>query len=310
MRTDDAALSSTPERAALFGLLVNFSLAAAKLLTGIIGHSFALVADAVESMADILGSLVVWQGLRYGAKPPDDSHPFGHGKAESLAALAVAVLIAVAGLGIGVQSFHGILNPHKSPAWYTLIVLLGVMAIKEAMFHVARRAAKVSGSSAGIADAWHHRSDALTSAAAFIGIAIALIGGPGYEAADDWAALVASAVIIVNGAALLRTPLSELMDEAAPEVAAECTELVLTIDGILGVEQCEARKVGRTYRVIMHAEVDPSISVAEAHALTGKAKALVRTRLPHVFSLLIHIEPHPPMENPEEAGEREAKSVH
>jgi len=268
---------TTPERAAVVGLVVNFSLAGAKLVAGIVGHSFALVADAVESLADILGSLIVWQGLRFGARPPDESHPFGHGKAEWLAALAV-----------------GILNPHEVPAWYTLVVLVGVIATKETLFRVTRRAARTSGSSAGFADAWHHRSDAITSAAAFLGISIALIGGPACAPADDWAALAASGVIVLNGVLLLRAPLAELMDEAAPGVAADCTGLVLTIRGIRGVEQCEARKVGRSYRVIMHAEVDPDLTVFAAHELTGQAKALVRERLPHVASLLIHVEPHRP----------------
>lgn len=288
----------TPERAALLGLLVNLSLAAAKLAAGIFGHSFALVADAIESMADILGSLVVWQGLRFGAKPPDEGHPFGHGKAESLAALAVGLLVFGAGLAIGAQSIRGILTPQRTPEWYTLAVLLAVIVIKETMFRVARQAAggaasveaRGGASSAGMADAWHHRSDAITSAAAFVGISVALVGG--YAPADDWAALAASLVIVVNGVLLTRAPLAELMDEAAPEVSRRCEEIVLGIEGFEDVEQCEARKVGRSYRIVMHAEVAPSMSVAAAHALTGKAKAAVRAELPEVSSLLIHVEPH------------------
>ncbi|MCB0344727.1 MAG: cation transporter [Bdellovibrionales bacterium] len=282
----------TPERAALLGLGVNFALAAAKLIAGIVGHSFALVADAIESIADILGSLVVWQGLRFGAKPPDESHPFGHGKAESLAALAVGLFVVLAGGGIALQSFHGIVNPHEVPEAYTLLVLIAVIVVKESMFRFTHRAASIAESTAGIADAWHHRSDALTSAAAFVGISIALYGGPDYAPADDWAALFASAIIMLNGLLLLREPLAELMDVAAPEVAADCTKAVLSIEGIHEIEQCEARKVGRTYRVIMHAEVDPDLTVLEAHQLTGKAKALVREQLPQISSLLIHIEPH------------------
>ena len=279
------------ERAALTGLLVNAGLAGAKLIAGIVGHSFALVADAVESMVDIAGSLIVWRALEYGAKPPDESHPFGHGKVESLAGLAVGLLVVIAGVGIGLQSVHGIMNPHRVPAWYTVVVLLGVILVKEIMFRVTRHAARASASSAGMADAWHHRSDAITSAAALIGISIALIGGAAYAPADDWAALFASGVIVVNGFLLARAPLGELLDASQPEIARRCGEVVLEIEGIRAIEQCEARKVGRGYRVIMHAEVDPELSVAAAHALTGKAKALVRERLPEVASLLIHVEP-------------------
>lgn len=279
------------ERAALNGLLVNVGLAGAKLIAGIVGHSFALVADAVESMVDIAGSLIVWRALEYGAKPADDTHPFGYGKVESLAGLAVGSLVVIAGVGIGVQSVHGILNPHRVPAWYTVVVLLVVIAVKEVMFQVTRHAAKSSGSSAGMADAWHHRSDAITSSAALIGITIALVGGAAYAPADDWAALIASGVIAVNGILIAKAPMAELLDASQPEVAKRCGEVVKEIEGIRAIEQCEARKVGRGYRVIMHAEVDPDLSVAVAHALTGKAKALVRERLVEVASLLIHIEP-------------------
>ena len=286
----DHAVSS--ERAALTGLVSNASLAGVKLITGIVGHSCALVADAVESMVDIAGSLIVWRALQYGARPPDKDHPFGHGKAEALAGMAVGLLIIVAGVGIAVKSVDGIVTPHEVPAWYTLVVLVGVIAVKEGLFRFTRKAADASESSAGFADAWHHRSDAITSAAAFVGITVSLIGGERFAPADDWAALVASGVILVNGVLLMRAPYAELMDEASPGLAARCGELALTIDGIRRVELCEARKVGRAYRVIMHAEVDPEMTVEAAHALTGRAKAMVREQMPRVASLLIHIEPY------------------
>lgn len=281
-----------PERAAVIGLFVNMTLAGAKLVAGIAGNSFALVADSVESMVDIAGSIIVWRALEYGSRPADADHPFGHGKAESLAALAIGLLVIVAGIGIATQSVHGVLNPHLTPAWYTLVVLVVVIAVKESMYRLTRRAAAPTQSSAGAAEAWHHRSDAMTSAAAFVGIAIALIGGERFAPADDWAALAASAVIVLNGVYLLRAPLGELMDQSAPAIATQCTELVLEIKGIRAVERCEARKVGRQYRVVLHAEVDPAMPVAEAHALTGQAKAVVRNRLPQIASLLIHVEPH------------------
>ena len=284
--------SDAPERLALLGVFVNAALAAGKLLVGILGNSYALIADAVESMGDILGSLVIWGALRYGGRPPDDEHPFGHGKAESLAALGVALLLIIAGLGIAASALLTINEPRQPPAAFTLIALIIIVAIKEAMYRIASRGATRTGSSAGLADAWHHRSDAITSAAAFTGILIAILGGPSMAIADQIAALVAAAIIILNGLRLLPEPYRELMDRDAPDIATQCAQIVITIDGIRAIERCHARKVGRVYRVAMHAEVDPHMPVSEAHALTGIAKARVREQLPTVASLLIHIEPH------------------
>lgn len=280
-----------PQRIALVGILVNALLAGAKLLAGILGNSFALVADAVESMADIAGSAVIWGGLRYGRRPPDEEHPFGHGKAEALAALAVGVLIILAGIGIATEAIHQIRTPHEMPAPFTLIVLVVVVVVKETMFRVTRRAAKTASSSAGHADAWHHRSDAITSALAFIGISIALVGGPEWAVADDWAALAASLAIMVNGVLLLHEPYHELIDRHDPVVAERCTQAAMSVEGICAVERCETRKTGRMYRVIMHAEVDPAMTVKDAHDLTGKVKQAVRAELPNIASVLIHVEP-------------------
>lgn len=280
-----------PERIALVGIVANAVLAGVKLLAGIFGNSFALVADAVESMADIAGSAVIWGALKYGRRPPDEEHPFGHGKAEALAALAVGVLIIVAGLGIGAEAVRQIRSPQPTPAPFTLIVLVVVVLIKEGMFRVTRRAAVAAGSSAGRADAWHHRSDAITSLFAFVGISIALIGGPAWAVADDWAALAAAVAIIINGLLLLREPYNELVDRHDTVVAQRCVEIALTVEGINAVERCECRKSGRLYRVIMHAEVDPAMTVKDAHDLTGRVKAAVREELPAVASVLIHVEP-------------------
>jgi cation diffusion facilitator family transporter len=288
----DERSTRTPETAALAGLLVNAALAAIKLVAGLVGHSYALVADAVESMADILGSVVIWGALRYGGRPADEGHPFGHGKAEALAALAVACLIIVAGIGIAIKAVDEIVTPHLAPAPFTLFVLIGVVGVKEALYQMARRAAHRSESSAGLADAWHHRSDAITSIFAFIGISVALLGGPAWAVADDWAALLASGVIVTNGALLMRQPYAELLDRAAPSVAERCSRLAMDVPGIEAIEQVHARKTGRTYRVIMHAEVAPSMTVRDAHTLTGRVKAAVRSTLPRVESLLIHVEPH------------------
>ncbi|MCW5767409.1 MAG: cation transporter [Phycisphaeraceae bacterium] len=289
----DSAERSTldSQQVALLGIVANAVLAGVKLATGIIGHSFALIADAIESIGDIAGSIVVWGGLRYGAQPPDEDHPFGHGKAEALAALAVAVLIVGAGIGIGIHALREIHRPHEAPRSFTIVVLIAVILIKESLYRLANRASIASGSNAGRADAWHHRSDAITSLAALIGISVALVGGDNWAVADDWAALFAGCVIVANGVLISRGPFDELMDRSAPEIERVCTRTVLSINGFTGVERCNARKSGRIYRVVMHADVSPDMTVAEAHALTGIAKAAVRRAQPLVASLLIHIEP-------------------
>lgn len=284
----------SPERAALASLAVNAALGVVKLVAGILGQSFALVADAIESLVDLAGSLVVLGALRYGRRPADDDHPFGHGKIESLAALAVALLVIAAGVGIAVAATSGIGGPHAPPAAFTLGVLVVVVAAKETMFRVTRRAARRAGSSLGEADAWHHRSDAITSLVAFIGISLALAGGPDWAVADDLAAIGAAAIIVVNGLRLLREPFAELMDEHAPEVAEAVEVIAREIDGVEDVERCECRRSGRGYRVVMHAEVDPSMSVAASHRITGVIKEVVRERMPEVDSVLVHVEPHEP----------------
>jgi len=290
--SDEAPIERvTPERAAALGFVVNAALAAVKLFAGIAGQSFALVADAAESMTDILGSALIWGALLYGGRPPDAEHPFGHGKAESLAAMVVGALIVLAGLGIAFQAVRGLMSVQESPRWWTLPVLILVIAAKEVMFRMARRSAKRADSSAGLADAWHHRSDAISSLATLVGVSVAVIGGTRFAHADDWAALAAAGVIVVNGALLVRRPCAELMDKAAPDVGAACERAALGVKGIRAIEQVHARQVGRVYRVVMHAEVDPEMSVREAHRLTGVVKEAVRREVPRVASVLIHVEP-------------------
>jgi cation diffusion facilitator family transporter len=279
-------------RVAVLGLGVNVLLAGAKLIAGLLGHSYALVADAVESMSDIAGSVIIWSGLRFGAKPPDENHPYGHGRAEALAALAVALIVGAAGVGIAVQAIREIVTPHRAPAPFTLIVLLLVVAVKETMFRVARRVGRRQHSDAVIVDAWHHRSDAITSGAAFIGITVALIGGPGYEPADDWAALFASAVILYNASRLARLPLRDLMDTQVEEVTEEARRIAEGVEGVLAIEKVHARRVGPNACVDMHVEVDPTLTVEDAHEIAHRVSDEVRAGVGVVSHVLVHIEPH------------------
>ncbi len=277
----------------LWGMAASGVLATVKLVAGLVGNSYALVADAVESFADIASSAIVWGGLAVSALPPDEVHPYGHGKAEPLAALAVGLMLVGAAVGITVKAAHEVIEPHQAPAAFTLLVLLGVILVKETLYRVALRVGTRTGSTAVMADAWHHRSDALTSLAAAIGISISLYGGAGYEAADDWAAIAASCVISFNGVRFIRMATRELMDEQPPaEVMTGLVEAACAVGGVESVEKVLARKVGTAYLVDMHVEVDGSMSVYEGHQLAHRVKEAVREHNPRVADVLVHIEPH------------------
>lgn len=279
-------------RISALSLLLNVVLAGVKISVGVIGNSYALVADGIESTMDILSSLIVWSGLRVSRRPPDRSHPYGHGKAESMAAVLVSAILLGAAAMIAVQSVAEIRTPHHAPAWYTLVVLVGVVAIKETMFRVVHRTGRGIQSTSLMADAWHHRSDALTSIAAFVGITIALIGGEGYEPADDWAALAACVVIAFNGIRLLRPALDEVMDAAVPEpIESEIRELAGGEPGVVAVEKCRVRKSGLGLLMDIHIEVDPAITVREGHAIGHRvADRLKESRLP-ILDVVVHVEP-------------------
>ena len=279
------------QRLALVGLLTNVALASLKLLAGIVGNSYALIADAIESMADILGSAVIWGGLHIAARPADQNHPYGHGKAEALAASVVALMVLAAGIGIGVKAVDQILSPHHIPATWTLAVLVLVVIVKIGLFRIVRKAGKESGSGAVHVDAWHHWTDAMTSLAAFFGILISLIGGPGYERADPIAALIASGVIVTNGILLFRTPLRELMDEQPGDIVGKAKTLSAAVPGVVIVEKIGARTSGGRHWIDMHVWVDPKMSIVEAHELSHRVKDAVRSRMPSVVDVLVHIEP-------------------
>lgn len=279
-------------RTAQVGLLINAALAITKLIAGLLGHSYALVADAIESTADIFSSLVVWGGLRIAARSADESFPFGYGKAEPLAAAVVGLMLIGAAIAVAIQAVREIVTPHHAPAPFTLAVLVGVILVKEVLF---RRVLSIGGeleSTAVRADAWHHRSDAITSAAAFVGIGIALIGGPGWEAADDWAALVASAVILVNGVFVLRPAVADLMDRA-PDLGVfdRVGSAARAVTDVCAIEKLAVRKHGLSYYVDIHVQADPTMSLHDAHELSGRVKGAIRAAVPRVAGVLVHMEP-------------------
>jgi len=279
-------------RTTLTGAAVNILLAGAKAAAGVLGNSFALIADAAESLTDVVGSLVILGGLAYSLRPADDNHPYGHGKAEPLAAALVAGGLVGAALGIAYGALVQITSPQSMPEPYTLAVLAAVVLVKELMSRYVLRHNLEVGSAAVKTDAWHHRSDAITSALAFVGISIALIGGRGYESADDWAAVAAAVIILYNAAKLLREALSELTDEdARSPVQEKCMRVAMGVDGVASVEKFHVRKMGTSYYVDMHLEVDGSLSVRRGHEIAHAVKDAIRAADARVEDVLVHVEP-------------------
>jgi len=274
------------------GLLINAVLVLVKLIAGIVGHANALVADAVESSADIFSSLIVWMGLSIAARPADEDHPYGHGKAEPLAAAVVSLMLLGAAVGISILAIREIRTPHHLPSPFTLFVAAGVIIVKEILYRRVSRVGKDVGSTAVTADAWHHRADAVSSLAAFIGISIALIGGRGWEAADDWAALVAAILVAVNGVRTLRPAISGLMDEAPDTtIKVRAMEAACSVDGVRKVENLKLRRSGLGFYVDLHVQADPVITLEDAHEIAARVKYAILDAIPNAVNVLVHMEP-------------------
>ena len=287
-------------RSAQTAVLMNAGLAMTKLVAGVVGHTYALIADAVESTADVFGSLIVWRGLHVAGRAADEDYPFGYGKAESLAAAVVALILMVSALFIALQALREIRTPHLTPAPWTLLVLVGVVSVKAWLSRHVGAVGEEIGSHAVRADAAHHLSDAITSAAAFIGISIALLGsryrgGTGWESADDWAALLASLVIAYNGVALLRPAVHDLMDRApGKDVVDAVRRAAESVPDVLATEKLAVRRTGLVYRVTLHVQTSEDMTLHDAHVLSGKVKGAIRAAEPRVDSVLVHMEPYDP----------------
>ncbi len=280
----------------LLGLGASLFLAAIKLFAGIFGHSSALVADAVESLADAVGSILVWQALRVSSRPSDDKHPYGYGKAEALASLAVGVLLVVVAIYIVIKACHEIVVPHQAPEAWTLVILILVILVKEFLFRKLLDDSSEHASDAVRADAWHHRSDAITSAAALIGVSIAIWGPywtqlPTLVLADEAAAILASGIIVITGVQLIRPSLGELLDASAHEMEAKILASAKGKKGVVDVEKVHVRKSGPRYHADMHLHVSPQLTIEVAHALAGRVKAELIAEFPRLKGVLIHVEP-------------------
>lgn len=280
-------------KATYFSIVSNSSLALIKGIAGFFGNSYALIADAIESATDIVGSLLVLFGLKYASRPADKNHPYGHGRIEPLITFLVVGFLLFSAFFIAHESIKNIQTPHELPKAWTLLVLGAIILWKEISFRLVLKKSIETNSSSLKADAWHHRSDAITSVAAFIGISIALFMGKGYETADDWAALLASGFILYNCYLIFRPALGEIMDEHTYDDLQEEIKLVSkTVDGVIDTEKCFVRKSGMKYHVDLHAIVDAQITVKRGHDIAHDLKDTLRTEIPQLGHVLIHIEPN------------------
>jgi cation diffusion facilitator family transporter len=292
-RMNPEASLRTGSGSALGALVLNGVIGGLKLAAGLLGHSYALVADAAESFTDVFSSTISFVGLRVAARPADHSHPAGHGRAETLASMAVAIALMAVG---GLICWHATLSlavPRRAPDPRTLLVLVPVILAKEWMFHRLRARGLAIGSVAIITEAWHQRSDVVTSIAALAGIVIAWIGGPAWSHADSWAAIAASIWLVGVGLWLLNPPLHELMEGSVdPALMEFVRETGQSCQGIRGIDKIWVRKLGMRLMVDLHVEVDPRISVQEGHRLAHLVKARIMKELPQVLDVMVHVEPY------------------
>lgn len=283
----------TAIKATYFSIAGNTGLAIIKGTAGYFGNSYALIADAIESTADIFSSLLVLFGIKYSNRPADKNHPYGHGRAEPLITFLVVGFLITSATIIAYESIKNIGTPHTLPKPWTLIILAAIIIWKEISYRLVTRKSKETNSSSLKADAWHHRSDAITSVAAFAGISIALILGEGYESADDWAALFAAGFILYNSYLIFRPALGEIMDEQLyDDLVKDIRTVSLKVDGIKGTEKCFIRKTGMQYYIDLHAKVDANTTVKQGHEIAHHLKDTLRKEIPQIGNILIHVEPN------------------
>lgn len=279
-------------KATYLSILGNFFMALVKGITGYFGNSYALIADAIESTTDVLSSALVLFGIKYSTRPADSNHPYGHGRAETLVTFAVVGFLVISATIIAIESIENIRTPHETPEKFTLVVLALIVIIKEVFYRIVSKKSDETNSSSLKADAWHHRSDAITSLMAFIGISIAIYMGPGYETADDWAALFASFLIVYNAYLIFRPALGEILDEHLyDDMIDGIRKIATTVEGVIDTEKCFVRKTGMTYLVDLHMTVKGNITVSEGHEIAHRLKDAIINRIPEIADVLIHMEP-------------------
>ncbi|MCZ2356759.1 MAG: cation diffusion facilitator family transporter [Bacteroidia bacterium] len=294
MNNEEAAIKIT-----YFSIVGNVLLAVIKWAAGFWGNSYALIADAIESTTDIFASFLVYLGLRYSSRPADECHPYGHGRVEPLITFIVVAFLVTSATVITYESIQNIRNPHELPEPFTLIVLAGIILWKEISFQLVIKRSRQINSTVLKAEAWHHRSDALTSVAAFIGISVALLMGKGFESADDWAAIFAAIFILYNSYTIFRPALGEIMDENFyDDTVKDILKISTTVQGVISIGKCAIRKTGTKYHVDIQVLVDAAISVKMGHEIAHALEKKLQQEIPELAYIQTHIEPYEEVFNP------------
>jgi cation diffusion facilitator family transporter len=286
------AMYRSATRTALAGLAINLTLGVVKLFGGIFGSSFALISDAVNSIGDSLGSVIVLFALRVAQKPPDPDHPYGHTRAEAVAGLSVAWLISFSAMTVGWEAVSHMFDRHSAPATWTLWIAAANVVIKEVLYRVNKSIGERIGSQSLVANAWDHRSDALCSLAVVVGIAAVRWGGSRFIWADEVAALFVVAAILWSAYHLLRNNAAELMDQQADdEMVDAIRRQALRVAGVRAVEKLRVRRSGMEYFADIHVEVDPQTTVEHGHKIGHDVKSQLVKEFTALRDVLVHLEP-------------------
>ncbi len=283
------------KRGAWVGIIGNVFLSFIKILAGILGKSYSLVSDGLHSLSDITSSLAVLFGMIVAAKPKDKRHPYGHGKAESITSLTMAVMLIIFGLMLGYKVIFSYFRSaiFIEPASYTLWIAVFSVVAKETMYRYKICLGKRIKSTSLIADAWHHRSDAFSSAVVVIALVLTIYGGERWAFMDRLGALIVSVMILYIGIKIYLRASSELMDESVDlEIKREVKKLASTIKEVKYIETLLVRKAGLDFLVDIHIEVDANLNVLESHGIAKLVKSKILQEMPRVKSVLVHVEPY------------------
>jgi cation diffusion facilitator family transporter len=282
------------KRIALISIGVSGTLALSKLVIGWLAGSTSVVADGFESAGDVVTSSILLLGLVAAAKPPDDEHPYGHGRIEMLSGLAIGAILASAGVGISVHSLYGLSERHAPPALYGVWPLLGSIVLKGALATFKFRSGRRARSAALVADAWNDTVDILSGSVALIALGLTLADPARFLQADHWGGFAVGIIVVFTGLRVVHDTALQLMDTMPDERTMEQIRAVaLEVPGVEGVEKCYARKTGFQYHVDLHLEVDPDITVRESHDIATQVRIRLKETLDYIADVLVHVEPAP-----------------
>lgn len=284
-------------RVTIVGTVVNALLVAVKFVAGIMGRSSALVADAVHSLTDFVSDIVVLVFVHISGKPRDAEHEYGHGKFETLATMIIGVLLIGAGIGLLINgakqvwdSFHGTVLPE--PTWIALAVAFISIVSKEILYRYTVKEGRRLNSDAVIANAWHHRSDAISSLGTMVGIAGAMFFGEKWRILDPLAAVVVSFFIIKAGYDITKPAINELLESSLPkEQTNEITDIIQSVDGVKGLHNLRTRKIGNTIAFDVHVKMDGDLRLTEAHDIASRIERAIRDRYGDGSMINVHMEP-------------------